>query len=67
MNKQRKFDKFLGKIGIIGMEEAAFSINLTYVPLLRKQQKKAIRKLHQHANNIRKIIGEKPRKYRRFP
>ena len=57
------FRKLLAKGYIKGLEEYAFTLEIVRFP---KLSERAIPKLYREANRIRKVIGEKPKKYVTF-
>jgi len=51
---------------IRSLDESAFMVNLVRFPKLRKFQERLARKLHNDANELRKIIGDKPKRYKQI-
>lgn len=60
MNKGKKL---LGKVATKTLEEYAFAVDLIRVPGLRRQQEKLILSSYALSNKIRKVIGEKPKRF----
>ena len=58
--------RLIGKVGIKCYEELAYGLDLFRIPMLKKQQEKAIRQSFHTANIIAKRIGEKPKVYKRI-
>ena len=55
--------KLLAKGYIRGLEEYAFTLEVMHFP---KLSDKAIPKLYHEANRVRRVIGQKPKKYFTF-
>ena len=67
MKKIGRTTKILGKFAIHSFEESAFILDTFKFPIKKidKLRIKSIHELHFKSNELRKLLGEKPKKHRR--
>lgn len=56
--------KWWERVYIRALEREAGNLELYRIPFLQKQQEKLIAKIYREANQARKLMGEKPKRYK---